>query len=148
MTTADTLLTLDDLALVPWQGDIAAVPEQECWHYCNRFCAKASEAEGVGDGKTRAVYAFLARVTSLVFKLDLLATPLWPPEQLDRFTEHELVLLAALAPTVGDPEKQARVADILWLRNYGARPARDYATGRLAVTAYLASARRVENPEY
>jgi len=48
-----------------------------------------------------------------------------------------------LLPDIDDCELRARVADILWQRNHGTR----YEQGRLAVTSYLASARRREDPE-
>jgi len=147
MSSPETPLTIDDFALVPWQAEVAGIAEHNCWNYCNHFCAKVAETEQAGDDKALNVYRMLVRVTCIAFKLDTPDTPLGPPDRLDSIAEPELALLAGLVPDISDPEMRARVADILWLRNYGENGKRDYRMAHLAVTAYLASARRLEDPE-
>jgi hypothetical protein len=136
----------DALANVRWQQVIADAKSPECWEYCNAFCRSAAEAETEGDDRARNVYAFFARVTCLSFKLDEQSAPLGSEDRLLSFTDAELALLADLVTSVADPEMRARVADVLWLRNYGEAGKRDYRYAQRAVEAYLASARRVESP--
>ncbi len=136
----------NDLASVSWQEVISRAKTLDCWAYCNLFCQRAAEAESEGDGQARNVYAFFARVTSLSFKLDEPSAPLGPEDRLLSFTDVELALLADLVTGIADPDMLARVADILWLRNYGPGGKRDYRYAQRAVEAYLASARRLEAP--
>lgn len=138
--------TLGDLTSVPWEEVIDTAAERDCWRYCGDFCAKAAEVEKAGDRQALAVYVLLAHVTSLVFRLDAKDAPIGPPERLDSFSDAELLLLASMLPTIRDPELRARVADILWLRNYGEQGRRDFQIGRLATAAYLESARHLEDP--
>lgn len=60
----------------------------------------------------------------------------------DDFSEQDLKGLKTTLEQVGDPEYQARVADVLWLRLR--KP--EYA--RLAVSAYLASGKKLEDPQH
>ncbi|MEH2069566.1 MAG: DUF4209 domain-containing protein [Nostoc sp.] len=56
-------------------------------------------------------------------------------------TDEHLNFLTEIAPEVSDPELQARIADILWVKK------RNYRMAQLAVTAYLQSATELEDPE-
>jgi hypothetical protein len=140
--------SLEDFHSTPWQSAIEGAPKRECWHYCNAFCSQAAATEAEGDSRAREVYAFLARVTFPRFMLDEPTAPLGPSERLDVLSQSDLALIAALLPSVSDPEMQARMADILWLRNFGENGKRDYKMGQLAVTKYLASARALEDPQH
>ncbi|MBP0031257.1 DUF4209 domain-containing protein [Roseofilum sp. Guam] len=57
-------------------------------------------------------------------------------------TDDWLNFLADIAPEISDPELQARVADILWIKR------RDYRMAQLAIPAYLQSATTLESPEH
>jgi len=139
--------TADDVARVQWPQIIADAKNCDCFEYCNAFCRSAAEAEAEGDDRARNVYAFFARVTSLNFKLDEPSAPLGPEDRLLGFTDAELALLSDLVTDIAEPEMLARVADILWLRNYGESGKRDYRNAQRAIDAYLASARRLESPD-
>jgi hypothetical protein len=56
-------------------------------------------------------------------------------------TEEECSLLASLVEQVSDPELRARLADYLWIAQ------RDRKYGEIAVDEYLASAKRLRDPE-
>lgn len=60
----------------------------------------------------------------------------------DDLSEHQLDGLTASLPEVNDPEYQARVGDVLWLRRRNASAARE------AVTCYIASGQRLEDPDH
>jgi Domain of unknown function (DUF4209) len=140
--------SLEDFRSTPWQSAIEDAPNRECRHYCDAFCSRAAAAEAERDSRGREIYAFLARVTFPQLMLDEPAAPLGPSERLDVFSQSDLALIAELLPSVSDPEMQARMADILWLRNFGESGKRDYRMGQLAVTEYLASARALEDPQH
>ncbi|MCY7273123.1 MAG: DUF4209 domain-containing protein [Phormidesmis sp. CAN_BIN44] len=58
------------------------------------------------------------------------------------FSDQQLTLLKELAPSIQDSELRARIADILWERR------RDFQMAQLAITSYLESAQRLEDPEH
>ena len=123
----------EDVDAVAWERVVQESAKAECWTYCSEYCKAAAEAEREDDERARNVYAFFARITWPAFHLDQSETPLGPPDRLDSFTEEELQLLAELVGVVTDPELQARIADILWLRDYGDHGKRDYRIGHRPV---------------
>lgn len=60
----------------------------------------------------------------------------------DDLSDHQLDRLAASLPVVNDAEYRARVGDVLWLRRRNATAARE------AVTCYIASGQRLEDPDH
>lgn len=60
----------------------------------------------------------------------------------DDLSEHQLDRLTASFSEVNDPEYRARVGDVLWLRR------RDAAAAREAVSCYIASGQRLEDPDH
>lgn len=58
------------------------------------------------------------------------------------FDESHLNLLSDVVTEIIDPELRARIADVLWIRK------RDFRMGQLAVSSYLESAKRLEDPRH
>lgn len=128
---------------------IADCQDKECNSYSSQFSAKAIEAEQSGDVNTQEVFRLLSSITSMYLKLDSPSEPFGAMMELhDRrtsiptdFDNSRLDLLHEVVSEISDAELRARIADVLWLRR------RDYKMGELAITSYLESAGRLEDPE-
>ena len=142
-------LTKEDFFNAGWQDIISACEDKECAYYSSRFTARAREAEETGDTKAQRVLMLLSSVTSMYLKLDSPEEPFGPMMVFhdrrtaiaDDFDDNQLKLLGEVVADIEDPELRARVADVLWFRG------RDYRMAELAVTSYLESAKRLEDPE-
>lgn len=139
MPSLNPPLTKDDFINSCWQDVVNSSERKVCLTYDSAFWQKAQEAREAGNIREQAVFEILASVTSAAIK----------PESTDEFfadifqnlTDEHLDFLTEIACEISDPELQARVADILWVRR------RNYRMGQLAVTGYLQSAAALEDPE-
>lgn len=139
MSLINLTLTKDDFVNSGWEEIVNNSEREECLAYNMMFWEKAKEANITGNVKEQAVFEILAAVTSAAIK----------PESNDEFfaeifqnlADEHLNFLGEIASEISDPELQARVADILWVRK------RDREMAKLAVDAYLQSAKELENPE-
>lgn len=129
-------LTKDDFINARAQDVINSSASKECLIYNQAFWKKAQEAKEAGNIREQAVFALLVTVTGAALK----------PESTEEFfvgifqnlTDEQLDFLTEIAFEITDPELQARVADILWARQY------NYRMAQLAVTAYLQAAIELE----
>lgn len=132
-------LTKEDFINSRWQDVVNSSERKDCLTYYRAFWKKAQEAKEAGNIREQAVFEILAAVTSAAIKPE--STEEFFAEVFQKLTDEPLDFLAEIASDISDPELQARVADILWVKR------RDYRMAQLAVTAYLQSARELENPE-
>jgi len=139
MPSLNPPLTKDDFINSHWQDVVNSSDRKGCLTYNSAFWKKAQEAKEAGKIREQAVFEILAVVTSAAIKPE--STEEFFAEVFQNLTDEHLDFLAEIAPEISDPELQARVADILWVRR------RDYRMAQLAVTAYLQSAKQLENPE-
>jgi len=139
MPSLNPPLTKDDFINSCWQDVINSSERKNCLTYDDAFWKKAQEAKKAGNVREQAVFEILAAVTSAAIKPE--STEEFFAEVFQNLTDEHLDFLAEIASDIFDPELQARVADILWVRR------RDYRMAQLAVTAYLQSATELENPE-
>lgn len=142
MPSLNPPLTKDDFINSRWQDVINSSERKECLAYSSGFWKKVQEAKEAGNDKEQAVFEILAAVTSV---------PIYPESHEEFFSEHfqnltdeHLDFLAGIARDISDPELQARVADILWVRRRGQG---GYQMAQLAVNAYLQSATELEDPD-
>jgi len=132
-----------------WQQVIEHSEQKECDVYSRLFFEEARKAEEARNTKAQEVFALLGGIASLMFTLDNRESPFGPVIVLhdrrsfivDDLTDEQLNALVEIAPEVKDPEMQARIADVIWIRT------RDYRLAGLAVEAYLKSATILEHPE-
>jgi len=139
MPSLNPPLTKDDFINSRWQDVINSSERKDCLTYDDAFWKKAQEAKEAGNVREQAVFEILAAVTSAAIKPE--STEEFFADVFQNLTDEHLDFLAEIASEISDPELQARVADILWVRR------RDYRMAQLAVTAYLQSATELENPE-
>lgn len=133
-----------------WEKVIAECSERECRAYCLCFCKKAEEAKQSGDFKVQQIFILLGAITSLHLNLDSKTEPFKPmmvmhdcrTATIDDFNKTHLDFLNEIVREVTDAELQARIADILWLRK------RCYRIAQLAITAYLESAKHLQDPQH
>ncbi len=94
---------------------------------------RAANEEGITPERADALRLF-GRVLGLDFNFHFLS--------LEQLTKDQAADLAALAPEIKNPEMRAIVADAAWARARG-----NPEIARLAVAAYLMSARNLEDPQ-
>lgn len=140
MPSLNPPLTKDDFINSRWQDVVNSSERKECLAYDMAFWKKAQEAKEAENVREQAVFEILAVVTGAAIKPE--STEEFFAEVFQNLTDEHLDFLAEIAPEISDPELQARVADILWVRR------RDYRMAQLAVTAYLQSATELEDPEH
>jgi hypothetical protein len=140
MPSLNPPLTKDDFINSGWQDVINSSERKECLAYILAFWKKAQEAKEAGNVREQAVFEILAAVTGAAIKPE--SNEEFFAEIFQNLTDEHLDFLAEIASDISDPELQARVADILWVRR------RDYQMAQLAVTAYLQSATELENPDH
>jgi len=141
-------LTEGDFERLDWEGIIADVEPHVCECFSSRLYAKIDEAEAAGDLQTAAAYWLLGALASLMLRPEkqpaLVPVAVFTTGRsfaLEDVSDNQWRVLEALAPNVTDPEMQARIADALW------EGKRSHAKARLAIEAYLQSARRLEGPK-
>ncbi|MBI5928518.1 MAG: DUF4209 domain-containing protein [Chloroflexi bacterium] len=128
---------------------LAGIVEKNCFKYMEIFRKKQTEFSELGNEDFALMFGLLSEVASMwldsekneplkpmmVFEGRETATP---QNIKDEFIE----LLANFLPHIHDPELNARVADILWLRK------RDYLSGKQAISTYLSAAQNLEGTEH
>jgi len=139
MPSLNPPLTKDDFINSHWLDVINSSERKDCPAYNMVFWKKAQEAKEAGNVREQAVFELLAAVTGAAINPE--STEESFAEIFQNLTDEHLDFLAEIAPEISDPELQARVADILWVRR------RDYRMAQLAVTAYLQSATELEDPK-
>ena len=139
MSPLNLPLTKDDFNNTCWQDVVSSSERKDCLSYDDAFWKKSREAQEAGNLRGQAVFAVLAAVTSTAIKPE--STEEFFADIFQNLTDEQLDFLAEIAPEISDPELQARVADILWVKR------RDYRMAQRAIPAYLQSATILENPE-
>ena len=132
-------LTKEDFINSRWLEVVNSSETKECLAYNRVFWNKAQEAKEAGNVREQYVFEILAFVTGIAIKPE--STEEFFAEVFQNLTEEHLNFLTEIAAEVSDPELQARIADILWVKK------RNYRMAQLAVTAYLQSATELEDPE-
>ncbi len=141
MILADISVTRDDLEHCGWEEIIAGCAERTCHTYFSAFAEQASAALAEGHPRRANALHLLEAATILMLSEDN-KDPFKPLGQIGGqrtaiatdFTDEQLALFTSFAPSVQDAELQARLADIVWVRQ------REHHMALLAVKAYLASA--------
>ena len=107
-----------------------------------------AEAHEAGDEEAQNVYTVMWAATSLFLKdpanisnpfCPMLVGPEFRTAELNDFTDEHIAVFRQLLPKIQDSDLLARIADIVWVRK------RDYQVAEQAVSAYLESARRLED---
>ena len=139
MAALNPPLTKDDFLNVDWLDAIANSERKDCYFYQKAFWEKIYIAKAAGNAREQAVFEILATVTNVGIisesNKELFA------QDFQRFTDEQLSFLAEIVSEVSDPELQARIADILWVRQ------RNHHMAQLAISAYLKSATEQQDPE-
>lgn len=141
---------LSDFENSAWEDVTERADARECRAYWHLFAAKAEESQEAGDEEARVVFSLMYAATSLHLNDPASTTNPFCPmlvdldgrtPDVDDFTDEQLEIFGQLIPTIKDAELRARIADVVWVRKRGHQIAEQ------AVSAYLASARRLEDTE-
>jgi hypothetical protein len=127
---------------------LAGASVRVCYEYVKIFRDRSTELAAQDQKEFALLFGLLAEVSSMWLdprKSDSLG-PLWEFNGQSSATPYNIKdeyidLLAGLLPHLDDPELQARVADVLWLRK------RDFRAGKQAIVSYLASAKLLRSSE-
>ena len=147
MALSEIVLSLEEFSQVDWEKIIEQCDRKGCESYSHHFFEAAENEVATAQD----VYEFLGHVTSTMLRSESNSEPFSPSSVmadgsrsviLKDFSAQQLTLLKELAPSIQDSELRARVADILWERN------RDFQMAQLAISSYLESAQRLEDPEH
>ncbi len=134
-----------------WPKVVERCEQKECHIYSRLLFEEARRVESTANAKAQEIFTLLGGITSLTLKSDDKQAPFEPMFVwndgsrgfiVDDLTTEHLQVLTEVASEVADPEMQARIADILWIRTCNFRLA------GLAITAYLESAKTLEHPEH
>lgn len=140
MSPLNPPLAKDDFTNTRWQDVVNSSERKDCLTYNGAFFKKAQEAQEAGEFRNQVVFGVLAAVTCAAIKPE--STEEFFADIFKNLTDEQLDFLAETATEISDPELQARVADILWVRR------RNYRMAQLAIPAYLQSATTLESPKH
>jgi len=125
--------------------------EKECHEYATVFLKKAREIESDSDSLNSEIYTLIGRLASLNLRLESAIDPFSPKptgpidtepvEYVQIFDREHINLLKNIVSSIKDFELQARIADVIWVID------RDFEIAKIALTAYLESAKILEHPE-
>ena len=132
-------LTKNDFINICWQDIVNNSEQKNCRTYGIAFWREAQKAQETKKFREQAVFEILAAVTSADIKPE--STEEFFADIFKNLTDEQLDFLGEIATEISDPELQARVTDILWVRRH------DYRMAQLAISAYLQSATTLESPE-
>ena len=120
----------------------------DCKNYSVEFQKELTRYKSFDDDLGQYIFKFLSDITSI------LMTPLEPynVKAIEKMicqslSGEKLSLLRDLIIPVDDPEKKARMADILWICKQDPVCSRPIKMANEAVVSYLKSARNLENLE-
>ena len=133
-------LTKSDFTSTAWKEVIENSEKKECISYWKGFLEKYKKSVEEGCTTDERIFKLLATASHGVINPS--AGDNCFPTPIDNLTDEELNFLSEIATEISDPELQARVADILWVKK------KDYRMAQLAVDAYLQSATALESPEH
>ena len=150
MLSSNTTLTIQDFQNSHWQDIISSSERKECYIYKSQFSLHCRISESEGNVIAQEIYSLLEAVTSFALNSKDINQPFVPSVILnncpstssDDINDNYINLFSELAENIMDDEMRARVADIVWVRK------RDFKKARVAVEAYLKSAKTLENSKY
>lgn len=143
-------VTSAEIKKYDWQSVIAASQARQCDRYRDGLFKRSAELATAGDEVGKQVFALLGTVCSFHPNYDSTGNPyqpLWRSGDQRALMAEDLadVDLDALQEILGDiqdAEMRARVSDILW------ECKRDHQVARIAVAAFIESARHLQDGEF
>lgn len=151
MTENSVQITEDDFYNSGYDDIIDGCDGKECYKYATNLLQRARELESESDLIKPEIYTLIGRLASLNLRSESVLHPFspMPSEPIDTepqdfiqiFNGEHLNLLKKVVSNINDFELKARISDVLWVI------ARDYKMAKLAINAYLESAKILEHPE-
>jgi hypothetical protein len=144
------MVTKAELDASGWEEVVAGCERKEVRDFTNAFVSSAISEEKAGNDTQLAAYRFLAQICSMYLVDDDSGEVFRPTVVLaggrslsvEDLTTEDLGVLEELLPEVKDSELAARIGDVLWVAG------RRHRAARIAVGAYLESARNLEDPDH
>jgi hypothetical protein len=144
------MVTKADLDAAHWQEVVAGCERKEVGTFTDALINRAIAEEEAGNESLHGAYRFLAQLCSMRLVDDDAGEVFRPTVVLaggrslsvGDLTAEDLALLEGLLPAAREPELAARIGDVLWVAG------RRHQAARIAVVAYLESARNLEDPDH
>jgi hypothetical protein len=111
MSPLNPPLNKNDFNNICWQDVINGSKRKDCRSYSSSFFNKLKETE---NPREREVFEILVAVSSPKIKPE--STEEFFADIFQNLTDDRLDFLTDIAPEILDPELQARVVDILWVK--------------------------------
>ncbi len=139
-------ITIADFKQTPWHKALEEAEHRDCLYYVSSFNTYYKRAR---TDRSKNVYMLLSAICSMMLQPDKPDQPLGPSRVMagsstpipDNLGKEELDVLSQLVSIIKDPELLARVSDILWITRS------DHKMARIAVDAYLESAKQLEDSD-
>lgn len=151
MTVNSNRITEEEFNKSRYDVIIEGCREKECHEYATVLLKKAREIESDSDSLNSEIYTLIGRLASLNLRLESAIDPFSPKptgpidtepvEYVQIFDREHINLLKNIVSSIKDFELQARIADVVWVID------RDFEIAKIALTAYLESAKILEHPE-
>ncbi|MBE9057770.1 DUF4209 domain-containing protein [Sphaerospermopsis sp. LEGE 08334] len=138
MSPLNPPLSKEDFIKSGWKEVINNSERKDCNSYDMAFWNKAKQAQEAGNIREEAVFEILNRVIVATMQSELDGES---SIFLARFPDEIIEFLNQIVNEVSDPELQAQIAEILWIKKH------NYRMGQLAVDCYLESAKQLEDPQ-
>ena len=149
MSKEQPSFTSEDLSQYQWEETLEQIGQVECQHYSQIFQDKSEEYKVNEDFKGEAIFSLLSRVTALWIAPTGKKDVSFIEEYLQQFFNNNLNVLREIVATIKNNEIRARIADILWIcRKRDTEKARPIKMAKIAVEAYLESAKTLEDCEH
>jgi hypothetical protein len=147
--TSTLVLTAEDLSHYDWQSVIDQSSPKQCYAYYTPLYKAAQDFQEEGDPIGARVFRLLGSVASYHPNYDSAGNPYGPMWQertrrsatAEDLRKSELTALQGIVTEIRDPEFRARIADVLW------EGLRDHRSAAVAVSAFLSSAKNLEDAE-
>jgi hypothetical protein len=148
MSVFEQPLTRADFDRCRWEEVVTAALQKNCQDYFGPFMHRAKQAREAGDSVAEAVFTILFLLTEVELRPEDIHQPFGPRfiskagrgVAAEDLKDQHWAILAEVGPTIADAEMRARVCDLVWVVK------RNHQLARLAVEAYLESARLLWDP--
>ncbi len=142
------LINIDALSSIDLDDLLQEIDQCECITYQAEI-SRLERDEALWSVDQRECLRFIGATLTMVLRADQAAEPFGPMFVMDGqrsaipsdFPKESLQALESWAMSLSDPELRARFLDVLWIQT------KSFPAAKAAVDAYLASARRLEDPK-
>ena len=143
MSPLEPPLNKEDFLNSGWQDIVEKSEVKDCRSYHLDFSEKVANFQNKDSLREKSVFELLMLITAPIIVAEGKNEHFGVLDVFDNLTEEQLSFLAKIVSETSDPELQARIADILWIKKYP--QSNCYQMAGLAINAYIESAKNLES---